>query len=300
LVILGKRADFISALFSFAYYPVLFFALLLVTGCSSRFLDDREGTANQLVASQGWVAQNIPTQTFTLRSYTPSKTSSHPDGTLTVYIEGDGFAWKTRYTPSTDPTPDDPISLKLALADLFSKGQAESVAYLARPCQFTIEIDRQRCRYTHWTTARYSKQIIASMDQGVSALKAAVKAQSIRLVGYSGGGVVAALLAARRTDVTQLVTIAANLDTDYWTRLHGVSPLYDSLNPAQFQDLKNVPQMHYVGVEDTIVPNSVVKSFLRSIGRDPKRSLLSVVGADHECCWSEVWPTLQQQLISAR
>jgi len=299
MVILGKRADFISALFSFASLVLFISVLLLVTGCTTRFLDDRVGTAKNLTTSKGWLAQNIPTQTFTLRAYRPPTHPSAPGGTLTVYIEGDGFAWKSRYAPSSDPTPDDPVSLELALADVYAKGPADSVAYLARPCQFTMDIDRQQCNYTHWTTARYSEQVIASMDQGVSALKAATQAKNIRLIGYSGGGVVAALLAARRTDVGQLITMAANLDTDYWTNLHDVTPLYDSLNPAKFKVLKNVSQVHYVGAEDEIVPLSVAQSYLRSIGREANRSLRTVRGANHECCWSKIWPSLQQQLINS-
>ncbi|HEY9081015.1 alpha/beta hydrolase [Magnetovibrio sp.] len=214
---------------------------------------------------------------------------------MTVYIEGDGFAWKTRYQPSMDPTPDDAMSLKLALSDVTG-----NAAYLARPCQFTMEMDRRRCHTAYWTTARYSKPVIDSMDEAVSALKRASNAQSIRLVGYSGGGVVAALLAARRPDVVQLVTLAANLDTAYWTRLHGVTPLYDSLNPATLPSLKTVPQMHFVGADDQIVPQSVLVSYLHAIGRDPKTSLRSLSGVDHTCCWSDMWPKLQQQLINSR
>jgi len=291
LVILGKRADQVSALFHF--YPLIFLlgATLIVSGCSSHFLDDREGTANQLAASRGWIAKNISTRTFTLRAYKPVGNEGKPSKTLTVYIEGDGFAWRTRYTPSMDPTPDNPISLKMALADV-----SGNAAYLARPCQFTIDLDRDKCGYSLWTSARYSELVIRSMDEGVSALKVLAHAQRIKLVGYSGGGVVAALLAARRNDVAQLITVASNLDIDYWTRLHGVSPLSLSLNPAKMTALKNVPQIHYVGERDVIVPRSVAESFLRLIGRDINGTLRTITGVDHECCWPEIWPGLQRKL----
>jgi esterase/lipase len=49
------------------------------------------------------------------------------------------------------------------------------------------------------------------MDAAVTALKRASGASRLRLVGYSGGGVMAMLLAARRDDVAQVVTIAAPL-----------------------------------------------------------------------------------------
>lgn len=220
---------------------------------------------------------------------------SRTTDTLTIYIEGDGFAWKTRFVPTMDPTPDDPVALKLALGDRHG-----SVAYLARPCQYTIDIDRSLCRPIYWTLARYSEQVVRSMDEGVSTLKAQYNARRVRLVGYSGGGVIAALLAARRNDVAQLITIASNLDIDYWTRLHGVTPLRDSLNPAKLKSLADVPQIHFVGADDKIVPRAVVESYLRSIGLDGGDSLHSIAKVDHQCCWPEIWPDLYQKWIVAR
>ena len=48
-----------------------------------------------------------------------------------VYIEGDGYAWATTTDPSDDPTPINPLALRLAAVD-----DAPNVLYLARPCQF--------------------------------------------------------------------------------------------------------------------------------------------------------------------
>ena len=46
-----------------------------------------------------------------------------------VYIEGDGLSWIDRFTPSSDPTPVDPLTFKLTKLD-----QSPNVIYLARPC----------------------------------------------------------------------------------------------------------------------------------------------------------------------
>jgi pimeloyl-ACP methyl ester carboxylesterase len=54
----------------------------------------------------------------------------------------------------------------------------------------------------------------------------------LTLVGYSGGGTIAVLLAARRSDVAEVITVAANLDVGYWTQRDGLSPLTGSLDPA--------------------------------------------------------------------
>jgi hypothetical protein len=66
--------------------------------------------------------------------------------------------------------------------------------------------------------------VISASNQAVDALKQRYGAQEIVLVGYSGGGAVAALVAARRTDVVRLVTVAGNLDHLAWTHLHSVPP----------------------------------------------------------------------------
>ncbi len=51
---------------------------------------------------------------------------------MVVYIEGDGRAYVNRRTPSNDPTPGNPMALRLALAD-----PSLRVLYLGRPCQYT-------------------------------------------------------------------------------------------------------------------------------------------------------------------
>jgi pimeloyl-ACP methyl ester carboxylesterase len=52
----------------------------------------------------------------------------------------------------------------------------------------------------------------------------------VLLIGHSGGAL-AILLAARVPQVVAVVTIAGNLDTDVWTKLHGYLRLQGSLNP---------------------------------------------------------------------
>jgi hypothetical protein len=47
---------------------------------------------------------------------------------LSIYLEGDGLAWVSRTEPSRDPTPDNPIALRLAAID-----SAPNVIWIARP-----------------------------------------------------------------------------------------------------------------------------------------------------------------------
>ena len=93
-------------------------------------------------------------------------------------------------------------------------GPAPNVAYLARPCQF-MPMDRNpQCAVPYWTGKRYTPEVIASMNDAVDRLVARVPGQPVNLIGYSGGGAVAVLIAARRHDVATLRTVAGNLDAN--------------------------------------------------------------------------------------
>ena len=220
-----------------------------------------------------------------LLGYAPS--GGDPGRPLVIYIEGDGRAWLRRNQVSQDPTPGHPVGFRLAVAT--PEGAGYGVAYLARPCQF-VGRGNPDCETRLWTSHRYGRENLDAMSAAVDQLKQGA-GQRIVLVGYSGGGVIAALLAAVRNDVSGMVTVAANLDTRDWTTLHGVTPLDGSLSPVDFgQALKRVPQVHFTGGNDTIVPTSVVRSYLEGIGLPEPGHLVEVEGYDHQCCWEESWP----------
>jgi len=185
------------------------------------------------------------------------------------------------FIPSDDPTPTEPFALKLALAQL--EGE---VVYLARPCQFNVT---DRCAQKYWTHARFSIEVVSEMNLAMDKIKAQFSVQEIQLVGYSGGGAIAALLAARRKDVSSLVTVAGNLDHAAWTRLHRISPLTESLNPAdEAHLLRKIPQLHLVGSEDRNIQPVIARSFTQQGGITPS-SISIIEGYDHRCCWEDNW-----------
>lgn len=172
---------------------------------------------------------------------------------LFVYIEGDGMSWLDKNTPSTNPTPKNPLSLKL----MQTANQKCSV-YLARPCQYIA----QKCDQKFWTSHRYGYEILKAYQEVLDDFKSAYQIQKFTLVGYSGGGVIATLLAAHRDDIASLITVAANVDIQKWTTHHHITPLYGSLNPADFSyRLEDVPQIHLIGEVDSIVPFEVFESY---------------------------------------
>ena len=212
---------------------------------------------------------------------------------LTVYIESDGAPWRVPDEPPFDPTPHKPMVLQMAASD-----PGDTVAYLGRPCQYLAPEALARCDPALWMLGRYSEDAVATTDAAVTAMKARARASSIRLVGYSGGGAIAALVAARRDDVTCLVTIAAPLDTDAWTAAIGVSQLSYSLNPADLaRKLKQVSQTHFLGRNDTLVPPTTTHRFLAQV---PGAQVVNRTDYDHQCCWRQDWKALREQSCLSR
>jgi len=259
-------------------------SLLLVAGCvSTPTHEERLQNANSLARQAGWHGITLPTSPLKLHAFLPAEIQ--PTDLLSIYIEGDGLAWLSRRRISSNPTPLKPIALQMALQD---QGVA---AYLARPCQYVT--GNTVCAPALWTSERFSNQVITASNASINELKQRFHAKRLRLIGYSGGGAVAALLAARRNDVDQLITVAGNLDHTSWTLHHGVSPLSGSLNPAdEWQALQSIPQTHFVGADDNIIGRHVAESYRAHFPPDRQPEIRVISGADHHCCWNEQWPEL--------
>lgn len=265
-----------------------------LTACTA-FPDpqSRRAHADELAASKRWAAIPLHAGAFVLTSYGPPRSVVVEE--LSIYIEGDGLAWIDVTTPSSDPTPIEPLALELALA------QPDGVAvYLARPCQFT-DADRSACKKKYWTQARYAPEVVQAIDDAISAIKSSYRARALNLIGYSGGGTIATLIAARRTDVRRLVTVAANLDHSAWTKLHGVAALAGSMNAASIQTLPaGLMQWHLVGDRDEIIPIDLAIGYPTLLLGTNKQNLQVQPGFSHTCCWVSAWPRLWTQIESAQ
>lgn len=261
-------------------------ALVLLAGCVNLSPESRWQHAEQLAKKADWRKLRIPTDKFVFSAYV--KKSQVQADILTIYIEGDGLAWLTPSQASTDPTPRNPVGLQLALRH--PRGE---VAYLARPCQYVAAEDARNCRQGYWTDQRFAAEVITASNQAISMLKQRVGASKLVLVGYSGGGAVAALVAARRKDVAQLITVAGNLDHRAWTTQHQVPPLTGSLNPADaWQALVSLPQRHFVGARDMVVSSAVVEAYASRFPAPQRPLIIAIPDFDHVCCWVEQWPEI--------
>lgn len=273
--------------------PLRFITLLIVipllAACAVATPEERRDHADRLGGDAALAPLTIRTTDFDLHARLRAQPGSE---LLVIYIEGDGFAWKRMNERSADPTPLNPVALALAARDA-----SPSVAWLARPCQFTGGETARGCHSDLWTSARYGERAIAASDEAIGILKRKAGADRIALVGYSGGGAVVALIAMRRSDVLWLKTVAAPLDTAAFTAHHKAAPLAASLNPAdRAAALATLPQIHYAGAKDKVVPPSVSRSFLARMGETHCTRLRELPGISHGEGWEEAWRSMEAEI----
>jgi fermentation-respiration switch protein FrsA (DUF1100 family) len=253
----------------------------MLAGCAG---PDPNVHADALAESAHLQRESVDADRFVLTAFARI---SQPDRPLRVYIEGDGVAWLSRTVPSLDPTPHQATGLALAARD-----PAPNVVYLARPCQFTPMEMNPSCGIPYWTGKRFAPEVIESMNDAVSRFAARTPGQPVELIGYSGGGAVAVLIAARRADVASIRTVAGNLDDAFVNRLHDVSPMPESENAIDFASrVAAIPQIHFSGSDDTIVPPAVASRFVEAAGSRCARAL-TVPGMSHGGDWGARWPGL--------
>lgn len=256
-------------------------ALPALAGCATI---DRDANADALAGPVGLKRMIVKTDPFMLTTFARIRDPRQP---VTVYIEGDGLAWLSRTEVSLDPTPREAMGLALAALD-----PSPNVVYLARPCQFTVRAKNPTCGIPYWTGKRFAPEVVAAMGQAVDQVAAQVPGQKINLVGYSGGGAVAVLVAARRSDVSSIRTVAGNLDHAEVNRLAKVSPLSGSLNAIDVApQVANIPQIHFSGAADTVVPPVIAERFRGAAGGNCV-SVRNIPGTTHETGWRERWREL--------
>lgn len=282
----GSNSDLNRSWHPAKWVAVLGLAIQLA-GCADS-LGTRLETARDIARPAGLSLSWVKGGDFTLATFTRLTDPNQP---VTVYIEGDGLAWITRTQVSSDPTPRTPTGLKLAALD-----PGPNVVYLARPCQYKGVGTNLHCKPPIWSDARFSESVIAATSKVIDET-AAKERKPLHLVGYSGGAAVALLVAARRTDIVSIRTVAGNVDNRAVIALHRVSPMPASLDPADVaSSLAGIPQIHYVGEEDGIVPPAIAESYARKAG--PRRCIAihMVPGLTHATGWTEVWPRVVRDM----
>ncbi|NOQ64757.1 MAG: hypothetical protein GQ582_09625 [Methyloprofundus sp.] len=220
--------------------------------------------------------------------YSNTAAQRESSNTLNVYLDGDGTPWIDKRWIATDPTPRNPLILELMAMD------ASPAVLLGRPCYYGLYASAA-CEPKFWTSHRYSREVVESMQEALSVwLKQHPSVHKVRFIGYSGGGVLAVLLAPYFKQTDYVVTLAANLDIQRWAVLHGYTALTGSLNPIKEKSLvTSIQQLHIAGELDRNVPVDIIQSY---VSQKTQSELLVIKGQSH-CCWDKQWAWILSQLL---
>lgn len=270
---------------SFAGLAALALAGLGLSGCLMGSMEMRDQLASRIARPAFMVPRVAAAGQFNLTLWERMHSRQAP---ATVYIEGDGVAWLSPRTKSLDPTPKNPVALHLAAMD-----KAENLVWMARPCQFSGWRGKGACPDTYWTGGRTAPEVVSAYHEALDEIKALYDVRGFNLVGYSGGAALAALLAAQRTDVLSLRTVAGNLDYGTFSKIHNVSPLKDSLDPLSVApQIAGVPQRHFIGGQDEVVTPAIFAGWKQASGQTDCVKSVLVEENGHEEGWVEKWPEL--------
>ncbi|MEZ5596356.1 MAG: hypothetical protein R3E84_08195 [Pseudomonadales bacterium] len=194
-----------------------------------------------------------------------------------LYIGGDGRPFVTPDRVATDPTPARSMVTRWLQADTTER------YVLGRPCYHGLAGDPS-CAPRWWTTQRYARPVVDSL---VLAAQGLTDGRPVVLIGYSGGGTLAVMMAARLSNAVGVVTVAANLAPDAWTDLHGYTPVAGNADVEHaLTQLSRMPQLHFAGGHDQNVPVSINRGLY---GHLPAGTVCVMPGFDHTCCWSRRW-----------
>jgi pimeloyl-ACP methyl ester carboxylesterase len=129
----------------------------------------------------------------------------------------------------------------------------------------------------------------------VQVLKQHVTNRKIVLVGHSGGGTLAMLMAEKLPNVEAVVTIAANLQVNKWAEYHHYSKLQGSLDPNLRKPLPAyIQQLHLYSPFDKVIRPEWIKAFSEKQGN----SVLVELPVDgHSLAWLPFYSEFRKTLF---
>ena len=209
-----------------------------------------------------FTAKEIETSHFTIAVW--EKNSIQSGKSLRIYFEGDG-----------DPNPQHQVAREYAEMDTTS-----NVIYVARPCQWTND---KVCKKKPeiYGNSRFHTEIMKEMTELTEYLLIKYKAPDVELIGYDGGAVVA-LNVATKVPTKRIITIAGITDISTYLDYNDLPAMEDIDNPAdQLLVLAQIPQIHYVGGQDTVTPRRLAERFVGKMVAPKSAVVKSVPAATH-------------------
>ncbi|MCC8484105.1 MAG: alpha/beta hydrolase [Rickettsia endosymbiont of Labidopullus appendiculatus] len=214
------------------------------------------------------------------------------DSPYVFYIEGDGSISIGQYAIADNPTPSKVMLFKLATLDT-----RPNVVYIARPCQYTPVELNPNCNQVYWTDKRMAEEVIESINIVINSIN---NDKPASLVGFSGGGSVAILVAARNKHIKDIITVAGNLDIKNFSKHHKVYGLKKSLNPIDYAiKINNIPQLHISGSKDKIVPSSIMHGYIKASSSNCIQQKI-FPNITHTKGWDKVWQDVLKINITCR
>ena len=264
---------------------ILLIALVstILQGCQTVTYDKNPATFGELY---GFEKVLVKGGDFWITTYQKITNKHKP---YVFYIEGDGAAFNGKYKVSRNPTPRRQMFIKLAAMD-----DRPNVVYIGRPCQYTPMELNPRCNMQYWTNKRMSDDSVQAINEVINKVN---NSHKFSLVGFSGGGGIAVLVAAKNYMTKDIITISANLDHTAFTTHHGVTPMVGSLNPIEYaKQVSQIPQLHISGGKDKIIPPFIADRFVQKAASScVKQKIFEDISHQHG--WHRVWEYVINQPV---
>jgi hypothetical protein len=238
--------------------------------------EEQRDAARALISTSGWSEASKTIDGISL--FTAYKSSSFSTSAR-VYIEGDGSAFTDSSQISNDPTPRPTMFLKLALAD-----ESTNVIYVARPCQYLLK-ESPACTFRDWSFDRFNSTQLTRISRVLDDYRNIKGITSFELVGFSGGAAIALSLAAERSDISSVRTIAGNVALAEFIRMHSLEPFSTDADPMlRLGALRRIPQLHIVSSNDKVIPPDLTRYYLKALS-SPCAKLEVVESPSHSRGW---------------
>ncbi|MFY9590304.1 alpha/beta hydrolase family protein [Rickettsia endosymbiont of Halotydeus destructor] len=260
----------------------LFFISILLFACTPNVATRTKNSA-ALATQNNFQPKYVKGGDFVLTTYQRITDKNLP---YVFYIEGDGHISEKYAAVSDNPTPLTTMLLQLAIMD-----NRPNIVYIARPCQYTpLELNPKCNSNRYWVEKRIGKEVVDSIDDVINNI---TNGQKFSLVGFSGGGGVAVMVAVNNKNVKDIITIAGNLDTVTFDNTHnGRGYLSHSFNPIDYaKQVNNIPQLHLSGAGDKRVPPFIAERYVE-VSNSPCVKQKVLPNTTHIKGWETIWPSL--------
>jgi RPE3 domain-containing protein len=266
----------------------LFFISILLFACTPD-VATRTKNSTTLATQNNFQPKYVKGGDFVLTTYQRITDKNLP---YVFYIEGDGHVSEKYAEVSDNPTPLTTMLLKLAVMD-----NRPNIVYIARPCQYTpLELNPKCSLNDYWVEKRLGQEVIDSINNVINIIS---NGQKFSLVGFSGGGGVAVMVAVKNKNVNDIITIAGNLDIVTFDKTHnGKGHLSHSLNPINYaRQVSNIPQLHLSGGDDKRVPPFIAQRYVEASNSLCVKQRI-IPDTTHVKGWEKIWSNILKMDIN--